>query len=64
VYFGNFTNLGKILNSSVGVIDQGSNYKFWVSIGPDVPMKVTKSTKPDFGQKPPKSRSRVWDLRN
>jgi hypothetical protein len=44
--------LDKILNLGVGVVDWGSNYKCWVSIGPNVPIKVTKSTKPDFGQNP------------
>jgi hypothetical protein len=50
----------KISNLSVGVVDRGSNFKYWVSIGPNDQLKATKSTKPDFGQKPPMSRTRVW----
>jgi hypothetical protein len=37
-YFGNFTNLSKILNLSVKIVDRGSNYEYWVSIGPNDPM--------------------------
>jgi hypothetical protein len=52
--------LGKISNLGVGVVDWGPNYKYCVSIGPNDQMKATKSTKPDFGQKPPLPRIRVW----
>jgi hypothetical protein len=61
-HFSNFTILGKISNLGVGVVDRDSNYKCWVSFGPNDQMKATKSTKPDFGQKPPISRTRVWDF--
>jgi hypothetical protein len=51
-HFSNFTILGKISDLCVGVVDQGSNYKCWISIGPNDQMKATKSTKPDFRQSP------------
>jgi hypothetical protein len=51
---------GKISNLGVKVVDWGSNFKYWISIGPNDQLKATKSTKPDFGQKPPMSRTKVW----
>jgi hypothetical protein len=59
-YFGNFTWLGKLSNLGVGVVDRGSNFKFWVSIFPNDQRKASKSSKPDFGQKPIISKIRVW----
>jgi hypothetical protein len=59
-YFSNFIRLGKISNFGIGIIDRGFNFKFWVSIGPNDQMEASKSTKPDFGQKPPISKTKVW----
>jgi hypothetical protein len=51
-HFGNFWIWAKFRIQGVKIIDRGSNYKYWVSIGPKGPMRATKSTKSEFRQKP------------